>query len=91
VQAGDRFGGETLTSFGYPLISDNRVVVSLAIHPGGTGFLAQQTTIAESGERSYGPTLIGVRQPAMNIRDLAAFTVPFLDRHVHSSLISLCA
>ena len=42
VQAGDAIGGQTLTSFSYPVINDSGVVAFFATNPGGAGLFTQK-------------------------------------------------
>ena len=80
VEAGDKIGGQTLTTFGYPVISDNGVVAFFATYPGGQGIFTQKTLIAKTGDTICGRTLVGVGQPAISHGGTVAFAALFSDR-----------
>ena len=80
VQAGDTIGGQTLTSFGYPVINDSGVVAFFATYPGGAGIFTQTSLIAKTGDTICGRTLIGLGQPAINSGGAVAFAALFSDR-----------
>jgi hypothetical protein len=79
VQAGDKIGGQTLTSFGYPVISDG-VVAFFATYSGGEGIFTQRTLVAKTGDTIGGRTLVGVGQPAISQSGTVAFAALFSDR-----------
>jgi hypothetical protein len=79
VQAGDTISGQTLTSFGYPVINDSGVVAFFATYPGGAGVFTQTSLIAKTGDAICGRTVIGLGQPAINSGGLIAFAALFSD------------
>jgi hypothetical protein len=84
VQTDDTIGGQTLTSFGYPVINDSGVVAFVATYPGGEGIFTQSSLIVKTGDTIGGKTLIGLGQPAINISGAVAFAASFSD---HSSAV----
>jgi hypothetical protein len=80
VRSGDTISGQTLISFGYPVISDQGVVAFFATTQTGAGIFTQTTLIAKTGDKICGRTVIGVGQPAISRDGAVAFTAQFSDR-----------
>jgi hypothetical protein len=79
VQAGDSIGGQTLTTFGYPVINENGIVAFFATYPGGAGVFTQTSLVAKTGDTICGRTLIGLGQPAINSGGTVVFAALFSD------------
>ena len=57
AKAGDKIGGQTLTSFGLPAINNDGTVAFVGSSSRGTGIFTQTAVLAKSGELIEGQTL----------------------------------
>jgi hypothetical protein len=73
AKAGDKIGGQTLTSFGLPAINNDGTVAFVGSSSGGTGIFTQKGVLAESGESIEGLTLTSFGPPAINDHGTVAF------------------
>jgi hypothetical protein len=63
VESGDAISGQTVTSFGYPVINESGIVAFFATYPGGEGIFTQTSLIAKAGDAICGRKLIGLGSP----------------------------
>lgn len=73
AKAGDKIGGQTLTSFGLPAINNHGTVAFVGSSSSGTGIFTQTAALAESGESIEGLTLTSFGPPAINDHGTVAF------------------
>jgi hypothetical protein len=73
AKAGDKIGGQTLTSFGLPAINNDGTVAFVGSSSSGSGIFTQTAVLAESGESIAGLTLTSFGPPAINDRGTVAF------------------
>ena len=73
AKAGDKIGGQTMTSFGLPAINNAGTVAFVGSSSGGTGIFTQTAVLAKSGESIEGLTLNSFGPPAINDRGTVAF------------------
>ncbi len=73
AKAGDKIGGQTLTSFGFPAINNDGTVAFVGSSSSGTGIFTQTAVVAKSGESIEGLTLNRFGPPAINGRGTVAF------------------
>src|SRR5262249_34103471 len=80
LQVGNRISGQTLTSFGFPVINDRGIVAFFGTYPGGTGIFTQTSLIAKTEDTICGKTVIRLGPPAINSSGEVAFAASFSDR-----------
>jgi hypothetical protein len=79
LQAGDTIGGQTLTTFGYPVINDAGIVAFFATYEGGAGIFTQSSLIAKTGDMIAWKTLTDLGQPVINRSGAVVFAGLFSD------------